>query len=204
MFTKLSRIAGSFGINGGSSCGILLHFPCHEIIQCSQRVVQLEEVAAAAHGAVGLTAALAAADGAHVLDQIAGRASGTAAPHPDPRPPVPCPGGYWSTNSHPSPAESPTPPAEAGDAASGELVVILEHLDLAAVVVEHGGQSPLEALFVHAALGSVDVVGEGEDRLVIAVVILHGHFRHGVLSGSGGEAAAAPGTEGLGGAFFGL
>ena len=68
---------------------------------------------------------------------------------------------------------------------AGDLLVILQQLDLPAVGVQHIGESPLEALLVHAALRRVDVVGEGEDRLVIAVVILHGHFRHGVLSGSG-------------------
>ena len=64
---------------------------------------------------------------------------------------------------------------------AGHLLVVLEQLDLPAVGVEHGGQGPLEALLVHAALGGVDVVGEGDDGLVIAVVVLHGHLRHGVL-----------------------
>ena len=54
-------------------------------------------------------------------------------------------------------------------------------LHLLAVGVEHGGQGPLEALLVHAALGGVDVVGEGDDGLVVAVVVLEGHLRHGVL-----------------------
>ena len=38
---------------------------------------------------------------------------------------------------------------------------------------------------MHAALRGVDVVGEGEDGLVIAVVVLHGHLGHGVLPGAG-------------------
>ena len=34
---------------------------------------------------------------------------------------------------------------------------------------------------MHAALGGVDVVGEGEDGLVIAVVVLHSDLRYGVV-----------------------
>ncbi|CDC74301.1 uncharacterized protein BN503_00904 [Oscillibacter sp. CAG:155] len=68
---------------------------------------------------------------------------------------------------------------------AGDLLVVLEHLDLAAVSVEHVGQGPLEALLVHAALGGMHVVGKGQDGLVVAVVILHGHFRHGVALHAG-------------------
>ena len=38
---------------------------------------------------------------------------------------------------------------------------------------------------MHAALGGVDVVGEGDHDFLIAVVILHGNLGHGVLPGAG-------------------
>ena len=38
---------------------------------------------------------------------------------------------------------------------------------------------------MHAALGGVDVVGKGENGLVVAVVILEGHLRHGVVLHAG-------------------
>ena len=68
---------------------------------------------------------------------------------------------------------------------AGDLLLVLEHLDFAAVGVEHRGEGPLEALLMHAALGGVDVVGEGEDGLVVAVMVLKGDFRHAVVLGSG-------------------
>ena len=34
---------------------------------------------------------------------------------------------------------------------------------------------------MHTAVRGVDVVGEGEDDLVIAVGVLHGDLRHGIL-----------------------
>ena len=40
------------------------------------------------------------------------------------------------------------------------------------VGVEDRGQRPLEALFVHAALGGMNVVGKGDNRFVERVVIL--------------------------------
>ena len=55
---------------------------------------------------------------------------------------------------------------------AGDLLVVLQQFDLFAVAVQHGGQGPLEALLVHAALRSVDVVGKGQNRLVIPVVVL--------------------------------
>ena len=64
---------------------------------------------------------------------------------------------------------------------AGHLLIVLEELHLPAVSIEHSGQGPLEALLVHAALGGVDVVGEGHNGLVVAVVVLEGHLRHGVL-----------------------
>jgi len=64
---------------------------------------------------------------------------------------------------------------------AGEAVALLEGSDLLAVGVEHTGQRGLEAGFVHAALGGVDVVGKREDGLIIAGVILQGDLRHGVL-----------------------
>ena len=38
---------------------------------------------------------------------------------------------------------------------------------------------------MHAALRSMDVVGEGDDDLVIAVIVLEGHLSHGVLPVAG-------------------
>ena len=43
----------------------------HQVVHLGQRIVQLQHVKAAAHGAVRLAAALAAADGSDVLDDIA-------------------------------------------------------------------------------------------------------------------------------------
>ena len=74
---------------------------------------------------------------------------------------------------------------DAGDALpavfAGYLVIVLENLHLLAVIIEHRGQGPLEALLVHAALRGVDVVGEGDDVLAVPVVVLEGHLRHGVV-----------------------
>jgi hypothetical protein len=57
----------------------------------------------------------------------------------------------------------------------------LRRVDLFAVGVEHAGQRRLEAGLVHAALRGVDVVGEGDDDLVVAVVPLHGNLGHAVV-----------------------
>ena len=68
---------------------------------------------------------------------------------------------------------------------AGDFVLVLEHLDFPAIGVQYIRQRALEALLMHAALRGMDVVGKGENGLVIAGVILHGHFRHGVLPLSG-------------------
>ena len=51
----------------------------------------------------------------------------------------------------------------------------------AAVVVEHASEAGLEALLVGAAVGGVDVVGEAQQQLIVAGVVLHGDFRLGPL-----------------------
>ena len=48
------------------------------------------------------------------------------------------------------------------------LVLVLQQAVAAAVVVEHAGQAGLEALFVGAAVGGVDVVGEAQQQLIVA------------------------------------
>ena len=56
---------------------------------------------------------------------------------------------------------------------AGEVgVVVLEDLVLAGVVVEDAGERGAEAGEVRAAVDRVDAVGEGERRLVEAVVVL--------------------------------
>src|SRR5699024_8724828 len=64
---------------------------------------------------------------------------------------------------------------------AGDLVLPLDDVGLFAVVVQHGGESPLEALLVHAALRGPHVVGEGDDGLVVAVAVLHGDLHRGVV-----------------------
>jgi hypothetical protein len=44
------------------------------------------------------------------------------------------------------------------------------------VAVDRAGQGDLEALGVRAAVDVVDVVGEGQHHLVVAVVVLHRDF----------------------------
>ena len=69
---------------------------------------------------------------------------------------------------------------------AGDLVVpVLEHPIFGAVGVQHPGQRRLEAGFVHTAAGGVDVVGKGDQGLVVAVVILQGDLRRGVPLGAG-------------------
>ena len=68
---------------------------------------------------------------------------------------------------------------------AGNLIAVLDHAVFQAVGVEHPCQRRLEAGLVHAALRGMDVVGEGDDSLVIAVVILHGDLGGGVVLGAG-------------------
>ena len=63
---------------------------------------------------------------------------------------------------------------------AGDLLIVLEHFDLPAVVIQHRGQRTAEALLMHTALRGVDVVGKGQGSFIIAVVILHGDLRHGI------------------------
>ena len=55
-------------------------------------------------------------------------------------------------------------------------VFFLEQVLFARVVVDHAGERSTEALKVHAALGSVDVVGERHDVLAVAGIPLQGHL----------------------------
>ena len=71
------------------------------------------------------------------------------------------------------------------DVLAGDLVALLDHTVLHAVGVQHTGQRRLKAGLVHAALRGVNVVGEGYQRLVIAVVILHGDLGGGVALRAG-------------------
>ena len=64
---------------------------------------------------------------------------------------------------------------------TGDLLVIFQHLDLTAVSVQNRGQGTLEALLMHTAFRSMDIVGEREDGLVITVVILQGDLGHAVI-----------------------
>ena len=58
---------------------------------------------------------------------------------------------------------------------AGEVgVTLFEDVGLAGVVVEGAGEGAAEAGEVRAAVNGVDVVGEGEDRLGEAVVVLQG------------------------------
>ena len=68
---------------------------------------------------------------------------------------------------------------------AGHLLLVLEDFHLLAVGVEHVGQGLLEAGLVHAALGGVDVVGEGHQNLVVGVGVLHGDLRDGVVLHAG-------------------
>ena len=68
---------------------------------------------------------------------------------------------------------------------AGDLVALLDHAVLQAVGVEYAGQGRLEARLVHAAFRRMDIVGEGHQRLVVAVVILDGDLRRAVALGAG-------------------
>ena len=59
--------------------------------------------------------------------------------------------------------------------------VLVHQFLVAGVLVEDAGQRGLEAGEVRAAAGGVDVVGEAEDLLVVAVVVLEGHFHDDAL-----------------------
>ena len=48
----------------------------------------------------------------------------------------------------------------------------------AAIIVEYAGEAAAEALFVSAAVGGVDVVGEAQQQLIVAGIILQGDFCH--------------------------
>ena len=63
---------------------------------------------------------------------------------------------------------------------AGDLVVAFDDAVFHAIVVEHPGQSRLEAGFVHTAFGSTHVVGKGQHKFIVAVVVLDGDFRGGV------------------------
>ena len=68
---------------------------------------------------------------------------------------------------------------------AGDAVALLEDAGLLAVGIERAGKCGLEAGLVHAALRRVDVVGEGDDDFVIAVVILQRNLAHGVAALTG-------------------
>ena len=55
-------------------------------------------------------------------------------------------------------------------------VFFLEQVLLARVIVDHTGERGAEALKVHAALGSVDVVGKRHDVLAVAAIPLQGNL----------------------------
>ena len=48
----------------------------------------------------------------------------------------------------------------------------------AAIIVEDAGEAAAEALFVGAAVGGVDVVGEAQQQLIVAGIILQGDLCH--------------------------
>ena len=68
---------------------------------------------------------------------------------------------------------------------AGDAVALLEDAGLFAVGIERAGERSLEAGLVHAALRRVDVVGEGDDDFVVAVVILQRDLAHGVAALAG-------------------
>ena len=68
---------------------------------------------------------------------------------------------------------------------TGDLVVALDDVVLLAVGVDDAGERGLEAGLVHAALGGVDVVCEGDEGLLIAVVVLQGELRDGLALRAG-------------------
>ena len=67
----------------------------------------------------------------------------------------------------------------------GEALPLLQQAGLLSIGVDHPGEGGLEARFVHAASGGVDVVGKGIDDLIIAVVPLEGDLRLAVLPDAG-------------------
>ena len=71
------------------------------------------------------------------------------------------------------------------DVLAGDLVALLDHAVFQAVGIQYAGQGRLEARLVHAAFRRMDIVGEGHQRLVVAVVILDGDLRRAVALGAG-------------------
>ena len=58
---------------------------------------------------------------------------------------------------------------------AGEVfILLLEHPDLARIVVKDAGQRALKALLMGAALRRLDIIGKREERFIKAVVVLHG------------------------------
>ena len=65
------------------------------------------------------------------------------------------------------------------DVCAGQvLVLLLQQAVAAAIVVEDAGEAAAEALFVGAAVGSVDVVGKAQQQLVVAGIILQSDLGH--------------------------
>ena len=62
------------------------------------------------------------------------------------------------------------------DVLAVEALLLLQELELAGLRVQRAGQRAAEAGEVRAALDRVDVVGEGEDGLLVRGVPLHRHF----------------------------
>ena len=60
-------------------------------------------------------------------------------------------------------------------------VRVLQHSDLAGVVVEDLGDARLEAHLVGTAVDGVHIVCKGDDGLVIAGIILHCHLGNGAV-----------------------
>ncbi len=67
--------------------------------------------------------------------------------------------------------------------ATGDGVFFLDDAGFAGVGVEGAGEGGFEALAVGAAIFVVDVVGEGQEGFVVAIVILEGDFDGEVVSG---------------------
>ena len=64
---------------------------------------------------------------------------------------------------------------------AADLVSVgLDDIVFLTVGIQNAGQGRFKARFVHTAFRRMDVVGKGQNGLIVAVVILHGHLGDGV------------------------
>ncbi len=59
------------------------------------------------------------------------------------------------------------------------FIRVFQNIKFASIVIHHTGKCALKSIFMRAAVCCMNVVCKCQDKLVIAVVVLHGNFRRG-------------------------